>query len=378
MKNMKTTLKKILILLLTGNLFFSGCKKEEPKLFVGRFNKPGEKGMSVYELNKRKGELTLISEADAGPSPAFMCFSEQRGLVYAANEVMEFGGVFGGGITTLRYDSEKGSFDKVGEIHIPYGGPCHISLSHDGDYLLVANYPNGSVAVVRLDKNGIPEEITDIFLYLKESPNDSHAHMILHDPDGKRVYVTDLGMDRIVIYNLDPVNGKLIEVENGIITLPRRSGPRHFTFNADGSLLYLINEFGSTVMVYRVDEDKGLIHLQTIPTVREGFITDNYCADIHISKDGRFLYGSNRGENTIVIYRIEKDGTLSLAGHASCGGDWPRNFTFDPSGKFLIVGNQKSNYISVFKIDRKTGFPAGASKNYDIGMPVFHKFVLLK
>lgn len=360
-------------LLLSGLLVCAACT-ENPRLYVGRFTKPGEEGMYVYELDKRKGELVLLQKVDAGPSPAFMCFSEEKGLVYAANEVMEFRGRFGGGVTTLKYDAEKDSFQKMNEIHIPYGGPCHISLSHCRDYLFLANYPNGSVVVVRLDANGIPESITDTILFLKESPDDSKAHMILHDPPGQRVYVSDLGLDRMVIYDFDRINGRLIELENGIVSVPQRSGPRHFAFNEKGTILYLINELGSTMMVFGIDAKEGLQLKQTLPTTREGYILDNYCADIHISNDGRFLYGSNRGENTIVIYNIGEDGTLTLAGHFSCGGDWPRNFTFDPSGKFLIVGNQKSNYISLFRINRKTGFPAGESKNYGIGIPAFHKF----
>ncbi len=354
-----------------------GCKVP-PRLFVGRFTKPGEKGLYIYEFNRRNGDLELLTEVDAGPSPSFMCISEKKGLVYAANEVMEFKGMFGGGLTTLKYDGTTGSFDKVNEMHIPYGGPCHISLSHYEDYLFVANYPNGSVAVIRLDEQGVPDRITDTILYIKKTPYISNAHMIIHDPAGKRVYVSDLGLDRIVIYDFDREKGKLVQLEKGIISLPKKSGPRHFTFNADGSMMYLINEFGSTVMVFKVDNEEGLILMQTLPTIREGFDTDNYCADIHIGPDGKFLYGSNRGENTIVVYTIESDGLLSLAGHTSCGGDWPRNFTIDPSGKFIIIGNQKSNYISVFRIDRKSGFPSGESKNYEIDIPAFHKFTFIR
>jgi len=363
-------------LLLVILFFLTGCT-DKSRLYVGRFAKPGEESLYIYELNKRKAELKLLNKVDAGPSPSFICFSEERGLIYAANEVMEFRGIFGGGVTTIRYDRETGAFEKINEINLPHGGPCHISMSSDEDYLFVANYPNGSVVVIRLDENGVPEKITDVILYVRESPYESNAHMIMPDPAGKRVYVTDLGLDRIVIYNFDRINGKLIELENGIVNLPSKSGPRHFTFNESGSILYLINELGSSVMVFQVDENEGLKLLQTLPTTREGYDRDNYCADIHIGKDGRFLYGSNRGENSIVVYRIEKNGILSPAGHFSCGGDWPRNFAFDPSGKFLIVGNQKSDYISLFRINRKTGFPDGESKNYEIRLPVFHKFVIL-
>jgi len=298
----------------------------------------------------------------------------QKQAAYVLNEVMEFNGAFGGGLTTLKYDPEKVSFDKKNEILIPYAGPCYISMSPDSGFLFIANYPNGSIASVSLDDFGIPETIPDTILYVKEEPDVSHAHMILSDPSGKHVYVTDLGLDRIMTYNFDRNAGEFELVNNGITLLPKGSGPRHFVFNADGSKMYVINEPGSTMMVFNVDEKDGLKMVQTLPTVREGFEGNNYCADVHIGKDGKFLYGSNRGENTIVIYSIGSDGLLSLAGHTTCGGDWPRNFVIDPSGRFLIVGNQKSNEISVFKIDKKTGLPIEPAKQFRVIAPACLKF----
>jgi len=251
-------------------------------------------------------------------------------------------------------------------------------MSPGNDFLFVANYPNGSVAVLKLDGKGIPETITDTTLYKKSEPDDSHAHMIINDPAGKRVYVTDLGMDRIMIYNFDKDAGKLILVDNGIVNLPKGSGPRHFVFNADGSKMYVINELGSKMMVFNVDEKEGLKLVQTLPTVREGYEENNYCADIHIGKSGEFLYGSNRGENSIVTFRIGSDGLLTLAGHTSCGGDWPRNFVIDPSGRYLLVGNQKSDDISVFKIDKTTGLPKEPAKQSKTSAPACLKFISMK
>ena len=348
--------------------------KESPRLFVGGFTKPGQKGLSIFEFDKRNGNLELITEWDVGPNPAYFCYSGRNKLLYVLNEVMEFNGAFGGGLTTLIYDPEKVSFEKKNEILIPYAGPCYISMSPDSGFLFIANYPNGSIASVSLDDFGIPETIPDTILYVKEEPDVSHAHMILSDPSGKHVYVTDLGLDRIMTYNFNRNTGEFELVNNGITLLPKGSGPRHFVFNADGSKMYVINEPGSTMMVFNVDEKDGLKLVQTLPTVREGFEGNNYCADVHIGKDGKFLYGSNRGENTIVIYSIGSDGLLSLAGHTTCGGDWPRNFVIDPSGRFLIVGNQKSNEISVFKIDKKTGLPLEPARNYPSVMPACLKF----
>jgi len=198
--------------------------------------------------------------------------------------------------------------------------------------------------------------------------------MILHDPAGRYVYVTDLGLDRIVVYDFDTEEGKLNQLENGIAALPKRSGPRHFVFNANGSRLYVINEPGSSLAVFNVDEKQGLTLLQTLPTIRQDFMENNYCADIHLGKDGKYLYGSNRGENTIVTFKVGDDGLLSLAGHTSCGGNWPRNFVIDPTGRFLIAGNQKSNYISVFRIDKKTGLPSTALDSARMKMPACLKF----
>jgi len=366
--------KQFTYLVLFIGLFLSSCKKEN-KLFVGGFTtKDGEKAMSVFSFNAGNGKLRLISESDVGPSPSYFCFSEKNQMFYVLNEVMEFKGQFGGGLTTFKYDDESNRFEKQNEMLIPYAGPCYVSMSADSSHLFIANYPNGSVAVVSLSNEGIPETITDTILYVKEEPDKSHAHMILHDPAGRYVYVTDLGLDRVVVYDFDKKNGKLNQIENGIASLPQRSGPRHFTFNTDGSKLYVINELGSLMTVFNVDDNQGLKLIQTLTTKKDGMIENNYCADIHLSSDGRFLYGSNRGENNIVTYRVGDDGLLTLAGHTTCGGDWPRNFVLDPSGKFLIAGNQKSNYISVFRIDKKSGLPSVALDSVRVKMPACLKF----
>lgn len=353
---MKNTLL-ISIFIMMG-IVTTGCSNN-PRFFAGGFTKGDEMGMNVYELDSRRGSLTLISQADAGPNPSFFCYSPRKKLLYAANEVMEFKGQPGGGITTLRYDSGNASFEKAGEMVIPYGGPCYISISPDSGFLFVANYPKGSVAVVKLNEEGIPETVTDSILYNPEKPNASHAHMIMSDPRGDHIFVTDLGLDRIVIYDFDTREGKLIQLENGIISIAPGSGPRHFIFSSDGSEMYLINELGSTIMTFKNDHNGGLSLLQTLSTRGFNSAEKNYCADIHSGKSGEFIYGSNRGENSIVVFKVADDGILSLAGHSTCGGDWPRNFVIDPSGKFLLAANQRSGNIVVFKINGRTGLPEG-------------------
>lgn len=371
---MNNHLKQISIFIIFVGLALTSCKKEY-KLFVGGFTtKEGEKGLSVFNFNSRNGKLELISESDVGPSPSYFCFSQKNRLFYVLNEVMAFKGQFGGGLTTFRYDDQNNRFEKLNEKLVPYAGPCYISMSADSGYLFIANYPNGSVAAVKLDAGGIPGTITDTILFFKEEPDRSHAHMILQDPAGKHVFVTDLGLNKVVAFDFDPKEGTLSQLENVIAELPLRTGPRHFTFNADGSKLYVINELGSSLSVFDVDETKGLTLLQTLPTIREGFIERNSCADIHLAKDGKFLYGSNRGENTIVTFKVGNDGLLSLAGSSSCGGKWPRNFVIDPTGKFILVGNQNSNYISVLKINKNTGLPSVALDSARVKLPACLKF----
>ena len=370
MRNLRVFLFSLFIM--TG--FISAGCGQNPRLFAGGYSKDDEKGLNVYEFDNSSGKLQLISQADAGPNPTYFCFSKSKNLLYAANEVMQFKGSKGGGLTTLKYDPSKASFKKLNEMVIPNGGPCFISMSPDSGYLFIANYPRGSVAVIRLDKEGIPESVTDSILYNPEKPNASHAHMILSDPQGKHIYVTDLGLNRVVIYNFDTGEGKLKQVENGIIPVPEGSGPRHFTFNRDGSKMYLINELGSTMMTFNNDKQKGLKLIQTLSTTGFGTVDKNYCADIHLGKSGEYLYGSNRGENSIVVFKTGNDGMLSLAGHSSCGGDWPRNFVIDPSGNFLLAGNQRSNDIWVFRINRKTGIPEGPVDSTMMKGPACLKF----
>ncbi len=350
-----------------------GCG-ENPKFFAGGYTKGEENGMFVYEMDKKSGAVKLLSQADAGPNPSYFSYSPENKLMYAANEVEMFLGQPGGGLTTLRYNDSDASLVKINEMVVPFGGPCYISMSPDRRYLFMANYGSGSVAVVRLNDKGIPESVTDTVRYIAERPFRSNPHMVMSDPLGNHVFVTDLGHDRFVVYEFDAVNGKLIQAENGIVEVGEGSGPRHFTFSADASRMYLINELGSTMMTFSNDHKGNLTHMQTISTRGFNSVEKNYPGDVHKGENGEYIYGSNRGENSIVIYKVAFDGTLDLAGHITCGGDWPRNFVIDPSGGFLLVGNQRSDNIALFKINKRTGIPEGPVENVVIQSPACLKF----
>ena len=365
----------IILVILLSSLSISSA---QIRLFTGTYTEGTQKGLFIFDLDAEAGTFKLLSGNDAGPNPSYFCFSKKNGFIYAANEVGDFNGVKGGGVTALDYDAKTGVAKKIGELAVPNGGPAYIAISPGDDYLFLANYSGGSVAVVRLNEKGIPVSVTDIIIYKGEEGTESHAHMVSFDPSGKRVYVTDLGLDRIVIYDFDAEKGKLNQIPNGIARLAKGAGPRHFVFNTDGSKMYVINELNSTITFFNVNMNGELQELQTVSTLREGFKGKSYCADIHLGKNDEFLYGSNRGENTIVTYKVAPDGKLTLAGHTTCGGDWPRNFVIDPSGKYLLAGNQNSGNISMFCIDEKTGLPVVPSKDYKIASPVCLKFSELK
>lgn len=356
-------IKRVKLLMFFPSLFLAvslitGCSMEL-RLFASGYTTDGNRGFSVFEFNERDGSLELSGTYDAGPNPSFFCVSPGGDIIYLVNEVMEFNGIPGGGVTTLVRESSGDSFRIAGELPVPGGGPCYISLSHEGKHLFLANYPQGSVAVVRLDRDGIPEMTSDFIRYDPGPGKESHAHMITSDPSGEFVYVSDLGLDRILRYRFDSISGKLLHENDKDVRLPAGSGPRHFFFSRDGRKMYLINELGSTIMVFDLEGNGKPGLLQTLPSVAGDFSDFNACADIHPGKNFRLVYGSNRGENTVVVFRTVKDGLLIPVGRVACGGDWPRNFAVHPSGRFLVVANQRSGDLSVFRIKGRTGMPEG-------------------
>lgn len=356
-------------------IFMNSCKNEPTLILKEKCAVADKIDLFLFHFSQKGEKFNLFVESEKTSSPPYFCISEKKGLIYSEIDVKKPDGIRSGAIITLKYDKVTERIEKLNEFEVPLDGMCYISLSKAEDFLFTANYSNGLVSVIKLDDNGIPVKITDTVLFEKEGNKVSHAHMISTDIKGERVYVTDLGLDRVAIHDFDQVTGKLQQIPNGIVKFPDHSGPRHFVFSSDGTKMYTINELNSTMSAFDVDTNGELNLIQTVSTLREGFTGKSACADIHIGKSGEFIYGSNRGENTIVTFRIGKDGTLSLAGHTTCGGNWPRNFVIDPSGKYIFVGNERSGNISFFKIDEKTGIPVEPGYNYDILAPVCLKFL---
>jgi len=230
--------------------------------------------------------------------------------------------------------------------------PCHVSISPSGDKLAVSNYTGGNASVYKIGLDGKLSTPSALMNHNKiDTTKTAHAHMaewIAGD-----IMIADLGLNALLQYeDIDATIAK----PKARIALPKGSGPRHFTTTEKGRFLYVINELNSTITLFIKNDDGEYIGRQRVPTLAADFKGESFCADIKVSADGRFLYGSNRGENTIVIFSLDwSSGRLTLVGRESVKGDWPRNFTIDPTGKFLLVANQKSDNISVFKRDVKKG-----------------------
>ncbi len=335
-------------------VFVLACKEkpeEKPMytLFVGTYTDGDSEGIYTYTFNSGTGELTNQQLAAKLTNPSYLILSQDHKNLYAVQETADFDSL-GGGVTAFTLN------DGVLKIQNSMGTqgahPCHVSLSGDG-HLAVANYTGGNVALFNLNDDGSLGEHPQIIDHkLLDSTKTSHAHMAQFTSDG--LMVTDLGLDAIKRYKEE--NGKFVPGPQPSLPFADGAGPRHFTFGEGGKMLYVISELNSTISVFEKDTKGDYQEIQVVKTLDPNYQGNNACADLHLSPDGKFLYGSNRGENTIVIFAVNPEsGTLSLVGRESVHGDWPRNFSMDPTGEFLLVANQKSSNITVFKRDVEMG-----------------------
>lgn len=331
---------QILILMVALPALILSCTRADNNFIASGYSGENEADVIICRLDGT-GSIEKQSEFTVGNNPSYFTFGRD-GLVYFVNEVDSFDLKAGGGITTFRYDKKNKSLTKIGSINQGGGGPCHITLSNDGNYLITANYGSGSVSVVRLSSEGIPEKVTDVIFYGERS----HPHMTIYNPRLHTYYVSDLGLDRVHQLKLDTDAGLLMNADVSYFRSEPGSGPRHMAIDRSSANLYVINELNSSVSVYNILSDTVTIK-QTISTLPDGYTEKSYCADIHLSRNGKKIYGSNRGHNSIVTFRAGADGKLSKPSHHDCGGNWPRNFAVTRSGKFFLVANQKSNEISV-------------------------------
>lgn len=365
--------------------FPSSESKNAPVLFVGTYTEPEgsqSEGMYVYRMDPSSGALTFEAVMKGIVNPAFLAIHPQRGLLYSVNEVRSFAGQPGGGVSAFSINSVSGELTLLNHQSSHGQDPCYVSIEGTGQFVLIANYSSGSVAMFPIQMDGRLGLATEVVQHSgasvhPERQTGPHAHCILPDPANRFALVADLGLDQILVYRMDLENGKLhkhAEVEG-----KRGAGPRHLAFHPNGQYVYLINELDSTLTAYRYHTDAGIFEeLQTVSALPEDFKDENLCADVHVSPNGKYLYASNRGHDSIVCFIVdESTGRLAYRSYTSTGGREPRNFAIDPSGTFLLVANQKTHSIVTFQIDLATGELLNTGHEVAVSMPVCLKFAYL-
>lgn len=354
-------------------------------LYIGTYTSTGKsEGIYVHEFDTTTGKLTPLHIVKNVLEPSFLTIDKERKFLYAVNELLEYEGKKSGAVSAFAIDQKTGNLQFLNKQSSLGSAPCHISITEDGKFVLVANYLGGNVSVYPIEKDGKLGASVDLVQHSGFGPNKdrqeaAHAHSINLVIPNRFACAADLGIDKIMIYRFDEKTGKLTANEKQPFYQSKAgSGPRHLTFHHNGKYGFVINELDLTVSALAFDNKLGtLTEIQTVPTLPSGASTNGVsCADIHISPNGKFLYGSNRGHNSIVSYQIDENtGRLEYIEHTSTMGKKPRNFAIDPSGKFLLVANQDSNNIVIFSIDEKTGKLQSTGNIASVPTPVCLKFI---
>ncbi|AJX81000.1 lactonase, 7-bladed beta-propeller family protein [Burkholderia pseudomallei 7894] len=358
-------------------------------LLVGTYTGSGSDGIYVYRFDTDSGRVSPVSSAKA-ENPSYLVASRDGRHVYAVNELPGDAGPASvrGGVSAFDFDAKTGALKFVNRVSAQGNDPCYLSLSPDGRYLVVANYsvasdPGGSFSVFPVEATGaLGAAVLNVHHEgtgpVKGRQDGAHVHSTVFSPDGKYLFVQDLGADKLYSYRYTPDGSRgLIGPTESRYTLAKAgSGPRHLVFGANGRFAYVTNELNASVDVYRYDDGR-LAHVETVPMTAPGFAGKVGGGALHLSPDGRFLYATNRGDaNDIVIYAVNAaDGKLTLVGRQSSLGKTPREFAIDPSGKWLIVGNQDSDSVFVFRRDIASGRLEPHPARIRIDKPVDFKFV---
>ncbi len=344
----------------------------EPILFgTGEVYQGKGRGITVCTFDE--GKIEIVTEIPVR-NPSFLYIDEIKHKIYAVNEMKEYLSEEGGGLTQLSYTDD---FTMTIEDTWNAGGkdPCHLEAAPGGEFIAISNFASGSVTTFPLDKNGnVIGSGRKVFQHKGSSVHPvrqtgPHAHSCIFSAENNLLFVPDLGIDSVVSYKID--GAEISPDESGSITVNAGSGPRYGEFSSDGAHFYLINEISSRVIHYSCDNGR-LNFKQEVKTLPDDFTGDNICSDLHITPDGTRLYASNRGHDSIVSFEIGNNGDLSLIDRTPCGGKTPRNFSVDLTGKHLLVGNQDSNLITVFRIaaDGKLD----KISDWETGSPVCIKF----
>lgn len=352
-------------------------------LYVGTYTSGKSEGIYVLKLDLKSGALSPYKTVKDVVEPSFLTIDANRRILYAVNETAEYEGKKSGAVSSFAIDQTNGDLTFLNKQPSLGGAPCFITTSKDSRFALVANYLGGNVSVFPIENDGKLSASIDLAQHTGFGPNKdrqeaAHAHSIILDRNNRFAFAADLGIDRLMIYQFDTKTGTLRpNVVQPFYQTKPGAGPRHFSFHPSGRFAFLINELDKTITSLAYDEKLGTLReIQTVPTLPKDFDGVNTCADIHVSPNGKFLYGSNRGHDSIVSYKIDRQsGKLEYIEHTSTGGKRPRNFAIDPAGNFLLAANQDSDSINVFRIDAKTGRLYATGNSAEVPTPVCLKLI---
>jgi 6-phosphogluconolactonase len=365
----------------------SAADKGKYLFYVGTYTEEGSKskGIYAYRYDAATATITPLGLAAETTNPSFVALHPNGHFLYAVNEVGKYKGPNSGGVSAFSIDHASGKLTFLNEVATRGADPCYITVDKTGKYVLVANYTGGSVAVFPVQADGKLGEATAFVQHtgkgtIPERQEGPHAHSIDLSADNRFAFVDDLGLDELLVYKFDEGKGTLTPNDPPFTKIDAGSGPRHFVLRPDGKFAYVISEMGHTVTVFSSDAASGKMQvLQTITTLPKDFRGRNDDAEIAVHPSGKFLYASNRGDDSIAIYAIDQSkGTLTQVGIVHTGGKEPRSFEIDPTGALLFAENEKSNNIVVFRIDAKTGNLTPTGQTFDVVEPVCVKFLAIK
>jgi 6-phosphogluconolactonase len=353
-------------------------KGDKMWLFVGTYTEGRSKGIYRFDLDAATGKLSDGVLAVETVNPSFLAIHPNQQLVYAVNEISNFAGAKNAGaVSAFALDPRSGDLTLLNAQSTEGAGPCHLVVDKQGKNVLAANYGGGSVCVLPIEANGALAKASAFIQHHGTSANPQrqeapHAHSVNLDAANRFAFVADLGLDKVFIYRFDGAQGTLTPNDPSGAAVEPGSGPRHFAFHPSDRYAYVINELKSTVTAFAYDADKGSLKtLQTTTTIPAEFAGKSWTAEVQVHPSGRFLYGSNRGHNSIAIFNIEEaSGKLTFVGWQGHHIKTPRNFVLDPEGKFLFVANQDGDSIVVFAIDAKTGKLTPTGAEVEVSKPV--------
>jgi len=346
--------------------FLISCQNDSERdlvrFYIGTYADESDDGILGCQLNTKNSTIKIISRNKGIKNPSFLAMDPKGEFLYTVSEVDDYGSSLVGGVFSFRIDSANGSISLINSVQSGGQHPCHLTVHPSGNNLYVANYSGGNISSVQISSSG--ELIPDIqtIQHLGSGPNEArqnkaHAHSVNLALNGRFLYACDLGIDKVMGYSVNSQSSQLESAELCTLRMDPGAGPRHMAFSGDEKQAFVINELNSTISTCNIDGETGAITcLRSISTIPDDYNGENYCADIHVHPNDRFVYASNRGHNSIAVFKLDPElGVLNPIQYQSTLGDWPRNFAIDPEGRFLLVANQRSDNVVVFRINQNNG-----------------------